>query len=466
VTRDRVHTLLVQDQGAQLLDPDGQWLAQLDPVDPDLVPALRRRLPARASVQLVFATTHLTVRCQPAPRLSRRERAAVQQRLLREEESPEAQNSAQVLDPDPLAEGGHVLWLASQPRRELDLWLDALKKAGARAVFALPWPRAFLPETRSDRPGSVYLTRVSGAGHLLCFRGRALTYLRVFPWPEGLDPDTRSEPDQLVLGSLVSAELSRLLQFIRQKHRDLVLATLDAVGLPAVPALTRVAGSLGLELTPLEPDLAAFLKAGADRERRRKDGLDLIPEASRDSLDRRMARALVWTAAAGLILIGLGTRVWHGRHEASLEREAVRAEAARDRRRALAQEAEHAARQRFGLLRLRRAEQRQGQAVAQLERLGLGLFTVPSGVQLERLEILQLPGDAVRHRFTVAGAAVTRRGFSMGPLADYLLQLADYPGLDLEPLQEVVVTDRRSGEAPGFRPEQALTRFQLRGTAP
>ena len=74
-------------------------------------------------------------------------------------------------------------------------------------------------------------------------------------------------------------ELSLLLQFLQQKHRGLAPTALLAVGLPeaAVPGLEAVGRALGLPFTSLGPDLDAFLAEGADRERRRRGGLDLSP---------------------------------------------------------------------------------------------------------------------------------------------------------------------------------------------
>jgi hypothetical protein len=99
----------------------------------------------------------------------------------------------------------------------------------------------------------------------------------------------------------------------------------------------------------------------------------------------------------------------------------------------------------------------------QLEELGLRLFQVPDGVELQKVQISQVPGNALAHRFTADGVAVTRQGFSMGTVADYFKLLTGHPGMRLEPLKEVTVMD--DGEQ-GTSPEHALTRFRLEGTAP
>lgn len=462
-------TLLVRDHDAHLWDDAGNLLANLDRQGPNgwavAGEGLRAVLPAKAPVQLIFAGSRLNVLCQDSPRLNPREQAEVQQRLAGNSENSEPQNTAHALDADPQAEGGHVLWMASQPRSEMDELLDALKETGARPVFAMPWQRAFLGTAKQELPSAVYLTLAAGVGNLLFFRGRSLSYTRTFPVPPEMDPQALSDPEVEALCHLAQEELARHLQFIRQKHRGLALTNLFTVGLPEahVPAMATMGQTLGLTAASLGPSLPAFLLAGAERERRRKGSLDLIPPETRAPAKQRMSRALVWTAGAGLVLIGLGAQALFFYFESALGREAVRAEAARDSRKVLTEAAAQASRQRFGLLRLRQAEQRQGRAMQQLEELGLRIFQVPAGVELQKVQISQAPGNALAHRFTADGVAITRQGFSMGTMADYFKHLTGHPGMRLDPLKEVTVMD--SSET-GLSPEHALTRFRLEGTAP
>lgn len=440
----RVLTLVLTPPGARLLNGAGEPMATL--ADPG---ALRAALPQRAAVQVLLDHPLLNVACQDVPHLSPRERREVHARLS----APQAdQARAEALDAEPLAQGGHVLWLASLPLGVLEPWLDALVAAGARPLMALPWQRAFLAALPQDRPGTLHLLLEPGRGRLLCFQGRALRFLRAFPLPEPLE-----------LGPLAE-ELARLRQFIQQKHRGAALRSLSVLGLPGPlgPAMGEVASALGLELERLDGTPLAFLLAGAERERQRGNGLDLMPLAIREARSRKVFRVLVRSAAAGLFLLTAGTKAFMVHHEGVLVREAARAEEACAQRERLAREGEEAARLRFPLLRLRWAEARQAGAAEGLESLGLRLFQVPGGVTLDKVEVHQLPGGG--QRFTLEGAAVTRQGFSMGALADYFTHLAAHPHLVLEPLREVSVVDRAG--APGHKPEQALTRFRMEGTAP
>jgi hypothetical protein len=81
------------------------------------------------------------------------------------------------------------------------------------------------------------------------------------------------------------------------------------------------------------------------------------------------------------------------------------------------------------------------------------------------VEITQAAGADLSQTFKVEGSAVTRSAFSVGALAAYLDRLAQEPGLKLQPLQGVGVADR-SAETGAGDAEQAVTRFNLEGTAP
>lgn len=463
----RLHTLLVLDQGALLLDGAGEPLLEL-PEGAETAPALRQALPAKAAVQLIFANSRVAVRCLDTPALTRREQAEVRQRLARAAPVQDEANAATALDPDPMADGGHVLWLASQPRREMDHWLELLAQASATPVAALPWQRALLAAGRQEAGHALYLTLEPGTGRLLFFRGRNLRFTRMFPLPPALDHRPWNPEATREFCRVAGEELGLLLQFIQQKQRGADLATLFTVGLGPTPGpeVEAMAQGLGLTLESLGPDLPAFLVAGAGRERQRKGWLDLIPLAVREARRRRTLRTVVRISAAAMILLGGGAKVLLARAEAALEREAVRAESALAQRQEVIRQGDAAARLRFGLLRVRRAEARQKQATEQLEQLGLSLFQAPEGVELQKVEISQLPGDDLRLRFQLDGSARTLGGFSLGALAAYFSHLAGRPGLKLEPLRQVTVVDQRGAEGPAPAPEQAVTRFHLGGTAP
>jgi len=467
VIGSRLYTLLVLDQGARLLDGAGQLLLEL-PEGAAAAPALRQALPAKAAIQLIFASSRVTIRCLDTPVLTRREQADVQQRLARSAPVQDDANAATALDPDPLADGGHVLWLARQPRRDMDLWLEILAQASAKPVAALPWQRALLAAGRQDTSHALYLTLEPGAGRLLFFRGRNLRFARIFPLPAALDQRPWNPEATREFCRVAGEELGLLLQFIQQKQRGADLAKLFTVGLgpnpgPEVEAMTQ---GLGLTLESLGPDLPAFLLAGAGRERQRKGWLDLIPLEVREARRRRTLRTVVRVSAAAMILVGGGAKALLMRGEAALEREAVRAEAALAQRQEVIRQGDAAARLRFGLLRVRRAEARQKQATEQLEQLGLSLFQAPVGVELQKVEISQLPGDNLRQRFQLDGSARTLGGFSLGALAAYFRHLAGRPGMKLEPLRQVTVVDQSGGEGPAPAREQAVTRFHLGGTEP
>jgi hypothetical protein len=467
VSASRSCTLLVLDGRARLLDGAGGLLAELPAAAPeqdDRAETLRRALPARARVQLVLAGPGLEFQCTEAPALAARERGAVLQRWLRTADRPEAPCAAHTLDPDPLAEGGHVLWLASCPRRELDPWLGLLRAAGARPVFATLWQRAVLEAARQTHPSALYLALEPGLARLLFFRGRSLRFSRAFPLPPALDPGALDPAGGQELARVVAEALALALQFIQQKHRGAPPTELCCIGLPAGPVhvLEPAARSLGLTLGNLAPELGPFLAQGADRERRRKGRLDLIPAEVREARSRAVFRAVVRAALAGMLLLGAGAKVVLLRHEATLEQEAARAEAALERRQSLAREGEAAARLRFGLLRVRWAEARQRRAMEQLERLGVRIFQATRGVELRKVDITQEPGDGLLLRFKVEGDARTGPGFSLGALAGYFNRLAELPGLKLEPLRDVTVRDGGEQGAP----DPALTRFTLEGTAP
>jgi hypothetical protein len=223
--------------------------------------------------------------------------------------------------------------------------------------------------------------------------------------------------------------------------------------------MADAARALGLALEDLGPDPDRFLAEGIGRERRRKGGLDLVPEEVRQARSRAVFRSVVRASLAGMVALGAGAKAALVRQETGLERQAAKAEAALAERRPLVQEGDTAARQRFGLLRLRWAEHRQKRSAEQLERLGLRIFQVPAGVDLGRVEIAQTPGDGLGFRFKVEGVARTGDGLSPQALERYLASLAAEPGLRLDPLRAVLVQD--TAEPGGGL---ASARFLLEGT--
>ncbi|BDU72205.1 hypothetical protein METEAL_13790 [Mesoterricola silvestris] len=437
-----VHTLLIQEGGARLLDGSGGA-----PV-PCEAAALREALPAGARVQLILAGS--AVHCAEVPFLPPRERRDVAARLAREAGLPG--DAVPFLERDDHADGGHLLWLAAFPHRELEAWLEALAGAGATVLCALPWQRAVAAEGLDGGPSALFLLADRDEARLVYFRGRGPRFARTFRLPSATAFPGEALP---ALSRLAAEELTLLLHYLRQKHRDAPPARLTVVGLPeeALPTLE----ALDLELSVVPGGLDGFLARGADRARLERGGLDLLPPGLREARRIAALRTVVRVAVAGALVLGAGTQVFLARHERTLAREVVAAEAAARRREALARDGDAAARQRFGLLRLRRAEERQRREAAELERLGLRILRASEGVDLGRVEIGQDPANDLVHRFTVEGTARTGRLFSLGFLAAYVRHVEEEPGLKLEPLKDITV-----GDDPGA----AQAKFRLTGTAP
>jgi len=460
-------TLLIDDQGAGLHLESGELLRRLPEPGPDQplralwIPLLRELLPPGTEVQLLLAQPALLIQCQEAPFLSPREQRDVAARVFAAESGAGNLETAAALDPDPLAEGGHLLWLAAQPRAELAEWLAALQGAGLAPVLAIPFQRALLQGMDSlgePSPDRIVLTVGPGAvGHLCCFHGRSLALQRSFTFPEDL-----GEAEELVY-----EEVSRLLQFIKQRNRELAFRTLEVLGLPGLsPAFcARVQGSLRLELRFLAPALWPVLLEGIRRERGRKAGLNLLPREFQEAGRRRAFKGVVWLASGILLLLFLGAGAFLFSQELVLQREVDRAELLLAQREARTAEEARVVEARIPLLRVRLAERHQGQAAAALAALGTALFEPPPGIQLEQVEITQAPGEALAHRFTVTGLAFTERSFSVGPLAQYLLALGRRPGLVLEPVAEASISDRVLSGHEAHPDQLAITRFTLKGMA-
>lgn len=467
-------TLVLQDQGAQLWEGEGRLLAELPEVAPgperrrQWGELLARALPGKAKVQILFAHSRLEVDCQDVPYLSPRERRDVAQRVVGLSDSAEPKNVGFALDVDPFAEGGHQFWVARHPEWEMHDCVAALEFAGTSLVFATAWQRAFQVAIPEEHPTGLYLALEAGLGRLLLFHGRGLQLMRAFQLP-GIDPGNLDEATGELLTEMVAEECTRTLQFVKQKYRNLRFEDLQIVGLgdPPVHLVERLGRGLRLAVKVLAPDLSAFLVRGMAIERDRRDGLNLVPIEIQDALKLRLLRVTVWTAAAAIGVL-LGGAWWLLRADgARLEQDLAQAQVAKLQRQRLVAEAEQAGRQRLGAIRLQRAQERQKTSTEQLARLGALLFDVPQGISLETVDVSQVPGDPLRFRFQVAGSAVSGRAFSVGPLADYVARLGRHPGMRLQPLREVSVSDRTPlrGQALGAT-EMAITRFQLQGVTP
>lgn len=468
-------TLFLEEQGAKLWSPEGALLAELPelPIGQELRRTwgdlLAPHLPAGAGVQLLLRHQTLAVSCQEVPFLSAKERQDVASRVVAAEAGEEILNWSSGLDADSFAEGGHQLWVAAHPAAEMWAWLGAIKLGKGTLAFATPWQRALLSALGTDPQASkdrLVLALEANAGHLLYFRGQGLILQRSFRLPEGVDPGNLDEASGELLVEAIAEELGRSLQFLKQKHRGATFEILNLIGLQRLPAglEDRMARGPRLKLHILAPDLGAFLLKGTAGERSRRDGLNLVPEEVLQARKQRALRVGIWmTAAVILGLCGLATLTLLNQERAQ-RIEADRAEQARDLRRSLAEAQAQVMRVRFPLLRLRTAEQRQAEAAAGLSSLSEALFAAPEGLTLESLEIVQVPGEKVLHRFTVSGIVRTQRQFSVGPLATYMARLAARPGLSLSPQRKVEVLDRRleGAKAPD---ERALTRFTLEGVA-
>ena len=458
-------TLLIDDQGAALYRESGQLLAILPHPEPEVplrtlwTPVLMELAEPGAQIQFILDNAGQLVQCQDVPFLSPREQRDVAGRLFAAEMGVGELMTAAALDPDPLADGGQTLWLAGQPRSELEPWLEAIQGAGWLPVFATPLTRALLQGLdglRPSPPEAIVLAAGPGAvGHLCYFHGRALALQRSFNLPS--DPESAEE--------VVYEEVSRLLQFIKQKNRDLVFPAIEVVGLPDLSAAfrSRLNNALRLDLVPLAPALWPVLLEGLVRERGHRAGLNLLPREIQEATRLRVFKGTVWAAGIVLgLLFVAGTLFLYGQ-ELLLDREVDRAEQLLASREARVPGDERIVQVRVPLLRIKLAEQHQAKAVATLASLGCALFRAPHGIQLEKVEILESPGVVTRHRFTVTGLAFTDSGFSMGPLAQYMAGLAQ-AGVVLAPGTEASTSDRVVDSRDKHLDQLAITRFTLRGT--
>jgi hypothetical protein len=213
------------------------------------------------------------------------------------------------------------------------------------------------------------------------------------------------------------------------------------------------------------PELWPVLQEGLRRERGRKDGLNLLPLELQEASQRRVFRNLIWAASSVLALLFVGAGLFLYSQEALLEREVARAAALLAEREARTADEERTVQARLPLLRAKLAERRQERAMVALGALGAAIFRPPTGIQLEKVEILETPGDEVGHGFQITGLAFTEASFSVGPLAQYLLALGRQTGVQLQPVTEVTISDRVLEGRDKQVEQRAITRFTLKGSS-
>jgi len=457
----------VDDQGAWVRDQEGKLVGRL----PDAAPGVQRRAawaaalgdaaPAGTEVQVLFGHGSLMVQCQDVPFLSAKEVREVAERFAGASNTAIPHQAAGVIDPDARAEGGHVLWLAGLPKPEMNDWAEAIAAAGLTFAFAIPTQRAMLRgmEDATDLPSDrLVLTLERGyQGHLFVFHGRSLALARAFSVPE----------EEEAADEVVFEEVSRLLQFYKQKNRNITFSNLYLLGMRHLPSAlqNRIQGTLRLATTVLSDDLWPLLLRGLALERARRDGLNLVPLEIQDAMRRRLVKGTVWIAAVALVLMLMGASFILNLQQRSLKTEADRAEAALAQREARSTEEGRTVSVRLPLLQAKLAERRQLDATRSISMLAKVLLQAPDGVRLEQVEISQVAGDKVSHRFKVSGLSYTGASFSVGPLAHFAETISRLEGVRLAPITQVSVSDRIS-ETGGGIDQRAITRFTIEGTAP
>lgn len=457
------YLLFLEDHGARLTTPDGNELGLIQDVPDGAVrrtqwsDELKRLLPKGASVQTCVGLSRLTTQCQETPSMSAREAHEVALRVLAAEQPGEAMLAGHALDPDAEARGGHVHWTVYLPASDLTGWGSALAAAGMEWVQASAWPRVLaraLPQPPGTPRDRVILALAPHQGRLLFFRGSALVLQRTFR----LSADVPLEESL----ELSVEETARTLQFYKQKFRGSVPGDLLVVGVESLPdALVSRLRGMGLAARCAPESLDGILMQGLALERS-AHGLDLRPGHVQDAQRRRTLKAVLALATVAILAAFiLGGGLVRTR-ERMLEAQAVQAETELARRLAADQDRLRVVAARAPLLRLRAAEQRQAETTERISRLASTLFSPPAGVELEKLEIQQLPGEEAALAFQVSGTALTHASFSMGPVAAYVANVQRLPGLALDPLKDVSVSDRMVAGEPGPQ-ARALTRFTLSG---
>lgn len=457
------YLLFLEDHGTRVMAPDGKELGLIQDVPEGAVrrtqwaDELRRLLPKGASVQTCVGLSRLSVQCQETPFMPARDAHEVALRLVTSEQPGEAMLVGHTLDPDAEARGGYVHWTAYLPASDLTGWASALDAAGLDWIHASAWPRVLvraLPQTQGTPRDRVVLALAPHLGRLLFLRGPALVLQRTFRLSADLPLEDSLE--------LSVEETARTLQFYKQKFRGSVPGDLLVVGTEALPeALASRLRGMGLATRCASETLDEVLLRGLALERA-AHGLDLRPGHVQEAQRRRTLKAiLVLASVAILAAFILGGGLVHAR-ERMLEAQVAQAEAELARRLAEDEGRLRVVAARAPLLRLRAAELRQAQTTERISRLASTLFSPPSGVELEKLEIQQLPGNEAALAFQVSGTALTHASFSVGPVAGYVANLQRLPGLALDPLKDVSVGDRMVAGEPGLQ-AHALTRFTLSG---
>lgn len=456
--------LFLEDDASLLVASDGKILGELpneEATGPERraqrMAFLRSVLPQRAQVQICVGHSRLGIECQDAPQLPAKEARDVALRLAAAEQVGEPLIVGHVLEADAESRGGHVLWAAYLPAADMNDWADALEGAGLELVNATAWPRALLRglgEGFHPVRERVVLAVGPDQGRILFLRGRALVLLRTFRVPVEGEAEDRL--------ALAVEETARTLQFYKQRYRGSTPAHLLLVGATALPTgLETRLRSLGLAAQCLPENLPDLIQRGLSAERS-SGGLDLRPEHVREAQRVRYLRAALVVATLGVLAAFTAGGAILRTRERLLEAQALRLEADLARERAADLERQRAIATRLPLLRLRAAEQRQGEAAARLARLSSTLMNAPAELHLEKVDIQQLPGALSTWSFTVSGTARSGPGFSVGPLAHYLDQLLALEGLELDPLQEVSVSDRVDSGSAQLE-ARAITRFSLNG---
>ena len=460
-------TILVDDQGAWVRDQEGRLVGRLPDAAPGVprrsawAAALRDAAPAGTEVQVLFGHGSLMVQCQDVPFLNSKEVREVAARFSGASSTAIPHETAGVVDPDTRAEGGHVLWLAGLPKPEMADWAESITGAGLTFAYAIPTQRAMLRgmEDATDLPSDrLVLTLERGyQGHLFVFHGRSLALARAFSVPE--EEDAADE--------VVFEEVSRLLQFYKQKNRNITFSNLYLLGMRHLSQAlhNRIQGTLRLATVVLSTDLWPLLLKGLAAERVRRDGLNLVPLEIQDAAHRRLVRGMVWTTAVVMVLLLIGATFVLNMQQRALRMEADRAEAALAQREARSTEEGKVVSARLPLLQAKLAERRQVDATRGLSTLARTLLQAPDGIQLEKVEISQMAGDEVSHRFKVSGVSLTGTSFSVGPLARFAETISQLEGVRLAPITQVSVSDRMS-DSGGVIDQRAITRFTIEGTAP
>jgi hypothetical protein len=457
------YLLFLEDHGARLTTPDGKELGLIQDVPEGAVrrtqwaDELRRLLPKGASVQACIGLSRLGIQCQETPSMPLREAHEVALRVVATEQTGEAMLVGHALDSDAEARGGHVHWTAYLPASDLNGWASALAAAGMDWIHASALPRVLvraLPPAPGAPRDRILLALAPHLGRLLFLRGSALVLQRTFR----LSADVPLEQSL----ELSVEETARTLQFYKQKFRGSVPGNLLVVGADTLPEALE-SRLLGMALaTRCAPDsLDDILLQGLALERS-AHGLDLRPGHVQEAQRRRTLKAiLVLAAVTVLATFTLGGGLVHTR-ERMLEAKVVQVEAELAHRQTEDQGRLRVVAARIPLLRLRAAEQRQAQTTERISRLAATLFSPPAGVELEKVEIQQQPGEEAALAFQVSGTSLTHASFSMGPVARYVADLQRLPSLALDPLKDVSVSDRLVAGEPGPQ-ARALTRFTLSG---